>query len=473
MKSHKLIIISWTIAAVFGVSQTAAADEGMLMSMVKDMQKQMNEMQKTIDLQSVKIKKLEGKEMEYKPAGDFKENLKASIGDADKWLKDLKFSGDFRLRYEAQSEHGATNSPDRNRFRFRLRYGFVKSFDGPFHEDDKMKVGFRLASAGTTAGNITSTNTTLDSQFTNKALSINRAYASYYPGWAKLTTDDGLGLTGIEVTAGKFKNPFRQGSTWMMWDSDVEPEGLYEQFKFDVAKTDDFGVKNTSTLGQLIVEEGGGVDHDDAELFAYQTVFETKIKDVLDAGDIKLKNAVSFYNFNDFGLPGNFGAAGNNTLSATGAAGLATSFNVLDFYNEIGLPFSVHKAKGFKLYFDWMKNVSGDGLDIENGGDDKAWLIGAKLGKAKKKGTWELKYEYAWAEENATPDIFNDGDFSVSTTAGGTAFGGSNTRGSVIKGKYALTDNFALGLSLFRMNSIAGPDDAERALYQADLIWKF
>lgn len=451
-KQIKSIVFILTV--FFSATSVVFAGDAGMVSRINGLEKTMAEMQKLIERQNNKIMRLEGARV-IRDEGDVVKAPK----ETPKWLDDLKFSGDFRLRYEARSEHGNANAPDRNRFRYRLRYGFEKKFKGPFHEDDVMKVGFRLASAN--AGARDSTNTTLDGQFDFDSISINRAYATYIPGWAKFTTDDGIGLTGMHVTAGKFKNPFRKGSTWMIWDSDIEPEGIYEQVEFKLLDTENFDLKNTTIFGQLIVDEdGSGGAHQDSEIYAYQTVFESKMGS---EKPVKMKNAFSFYDYNDFGVDTNFGVAGGNSLKFGEASGatLERSFSVFNVYNELAFPFQLHKAKGWKVYFDWHKNVSGNGLDAAAAQRDHGWMIGTKLGKAKKKGTWELKYEYAWLDANASPDVFNDSDF-----------GGTNRRGSVIKGAYALTDSLKFKSALFLTDRIDG-NSSERDLWQFDLVWKF
>ena len=74
-----------------------------------------------------------------------------------KWLDDLKFSGDLRLRYQGECFSGR-NTKNRNRARFRLRFGVKKTW-----LDDQMEVGFRLASGS--SDDPTSTNQTFDDHF--------------------------------------------------------------------------------------------------------------------------------------------------------------------------------------------------------------------------------------------------------------------------------------------------------------------
>ncbi len=464
MIRQNLRVTALFVVLAFAFSPAGLADDAVVMTRLKDLENQMMEMQKTINWQRDKINMLENKQPEVRivpseqGADYFQKNLETYIGDSHKWLKDLKFFGDMRLRYEAVSERPSSASEDRNRFRYRLRFGFEKKF----HPD--MKVGFRIVSAPgeSVSPTRTSTNTTFDTQFAYKDIAIDRAYATYTPGWASWGP-----VKSVEVTGGKFANPFEEGSTYIMWDSDVTPEGLYEKVNLELLKNDAMTLNSTALFGQLVLEEGGGFDHDDAEVYAYQFGLQPEINNVFGNQPLKTAHYFSFYNFNDFNLPGNFGSAsGNFTGTGNQSTRLATGFNVIDIYNEIGLPaFGVVPAS--KIYFDFVKNLAEDANDAQGGGQDKAWMIGAGLGKAKKKGTWELKYEYVWIEANAVPGVFTDSDF------GGT----TDRRGSVVKAAYALTDHLTLGFAAFFTNRILTGNparaDEDRRLFQTDLVWKF
>lgn len=464
------VLLSNLTLIVFSLTPIALADEGAVMNAVKALEKQMGEMQKTINWQKEKIEAMErrgagGETVVVSSGGSdfgddfFDNNLKAAIGDSSKWLKDLKFSGDFRLRYEALNEQHNSAANDRNRLRYRLRFGFEKKMKGPF-KGDEMKVGFRIVSAPgeSVSPSITSTNTTFDTNFAYKDISIDRAYAIYMPEWAKVGP-----VKELEIGAGKFKNPFEEGSSWIVWDGDVTPEGVYEKIDMDLLKSDNLDASFSALAGQLVLEEGSGSQDDDAELWAYQFGLQSKIRGVTKKA-IEMKNFFSWYNFDDFNLPGNFaGTGGNFTGPGNQSTRLTTGFDVMEFYNEIAV--TVNPLPKTKFFFDWAKNVSENSLDGFGAGQDKAWAAGAKMGSAKKKGQWEVGYTYAWIEANAVPGVFSDSDF-----------GGADRRGSVIKGAYALTDNLQLGAAAFFTNRIltghpSRPDN-ERDLFQVDLVWK-
>ncbi|MDP3921197.1 MAG: putative porin [Candidatus Omnitrophota bacterium] len=440
------------------------ADDAAIMTMVKDLQTQVMGMKKTIDWQSDKIKALEsGKAEMPEPAGNFKDNLKAAIGPADTWLEGIDFSGDFRVRYEGQQEKHDSATNDRNRFRYRLRFGWEKEFS------DEMKVGFRLVSAPGESANptITSTNTTFDTNFAFKDIAIDRVFATYTPKWALYKFTGDFGIKKVEVTAGKFNNPFTNATTQMIWDGDVTPEGIYEKVDVGLYKSDDLSTDFSILFGQLVLEEGSGSNHDDAELFAIQGGFTSQI----DAGmekPIGMKNFMSWYDYKDFGLPGNFAATGGNpvgVLPTPPTILAAQDFDIVEFYNEISFTPPGGILPKSKLFFDWAWNTNGAEYAASADGQNDAWGLGLKIGSAKKKGQWEAGYEYYNIEANSVPGVFVDSDF-----------GGADRRGSIVKAAYALTDYLTLGVAAFmtdRVSADAFTADEERRLYQVDLAYKW
>ncbi|MCY2924708.1 MAG: putative porin, partial [Planctomycetota bacterium] len=132
------------------------------------------------------------------------------------WMENLKLAGDFRLRYELNNYNwGAkanTENIDRNRFRFRLRFGLVKTW-----LDDQLEVGFRLASGESNDAN--STNQTFTQDFSKKQVWIDLAYAKYSP----------KEIQGLTIIGGKMVKPWAQND--IFWDTDVNPEGFWAEYK--------------------------------------------------------------------------------------------------------------------------------------------------------------------------------------------------------------------------------------------------
>jgi len=94
---------------------------------------------------------------------------------------------------------------------------------------------------------------------------------------------------------------------------------------------------------------------------------------------------------------------------------------------------------------------------------DTAWSAGCKLGKAKKKGSWEIGYNYREIEDDAFVAELADSDFHG---------GGTNSKGHKIGLKYALLDNLYFGATYFNCIENRGSKDNVDIL-QVDLLFKF
>ena len=130
------------IVAMLSFAPRAVADD------VADLQAQLKNLQARIDnMEQAKMDKVQKEEM-AKMMKDILDDAKMQPA-MPKWMKNLTFFGDFRLRY--QMDHptgrrmgmipGGNEGKYRNRARFRLRFGFKKTW-----WDKQMAVIFRLAS---------------------------------------------------------------------------------------------------------------------------------------------------------------------------------------------------------------------------------------------------------------------------------------------------------------------------------------
>jgi hypothetical protein len=125
---------------------------------------------------------------------------------AGSWWERITFFGDFRARYEG---FFADDLATRQRGRYRLRFGLRTAVA------EGLALNLRLASGD--AGDVASTNQTLTDFFTRKPLNIDQAALTYTPRRARALTF-GVGKFGYPVTR-----------TQMVWDDDVNWEGVYEQ----------------------------------------------------------------------------------------------------------------------------------------------------------------------------------------------------------------------------------------------------
>jgi hypothetical protein len=134
------------------------------------------------------------------------------------WIKELKLSGDLRLRWQYDDEQrqepsgpnatGTNHVAQRSRWRFRLRLNAEMKFDAGFFG------GFSL----TTNNFVDSANQTYSGGFQNYNIYISKAFL----GWN--------GYPGLTLIAGKQDNPFY--TTDLFYDPNIFPQGLVERIDF-------------------------------------------------------------------------------------------------------------------------------------------------------------------------------------------------------------------------------------------------
>jgi opacity protein-like surface antigen len=179
----------------------------------------------------------------------------------------MTFKGDLRLRHDSQWRDTGTDDSARHRERFRLRLGLKAE------PTDNTKVGVRLASG---SGFQNTTNQSMDGHARGKDIFIDLVYATWEP------------KDYFRITGGKMKNPLFTFP--LVWDADVNPEGLSETVKFDVS--DGFGV--FANFGQWFLEELDLKEESDRDptLLAYQAGLEVKPFE-----KVKLQVAGTYYDF--------------------------------------------------------------------------------------------------------------------------------------------------------------------------------
>jgi len=408
--------------------------------------KQELEQQKTITIQEQKVNKEEVKEI-VKTQMEKKE--KEWKGLIPKWVKRVKVSGDLRLRYEGiynrkerQSDGSTKDIDDRNRYRIRARL----FFDAPI--TDEISTHFMICTNQDQHWEATTTNQTFTDDFSDKGIYLHRAYATYKPGWLK----------GLEVSAGKFKNTFLH--TDIMWDPDVNPEGIYERYQYK-------GFRNFQPfihLGHMVVNE---VNKDeDAYLYINQVGFDWNI------GPIKWTLAGSYYNWDNLEATKWLhkaeykGGGGNTFIDKAGEFQYAYDYNLWEAISFVRFKLGVLPTK---LIFDYIVN-SADDVPSDQ---DTAYYLGFKLGKTKHKGDWSLAYKYARIEKDAVIGSMNDQDFY-----------GANRKGHKIKLRYMLFDHLQFGAAYFNTEPVDDWDPTsptfknnkareEEDRIQVDFIFKF
>jgi hypothetical protein len=389
---------------------------------------------------------------------DFTRALTSKNG-MPEWVKTLKLNGDFRGRYEGfYGNEGAF--VDRNRLRYRLRFGITAGLT------DSFEVGFRLASGdATAAGGLIdpiSTNQTLDNNGAKKGIYIDQAYVR----WKGLNTAD---LNG-SITFGKMDNPFVYSD--MVFDGDYTPEGLAGVLAYRLNEAHALSFM----AGGFSLKELGGSSADSFMAGAqlrWDADWNAKLKTSVGAGVLALTEDQALGNA---AVP-NIGVG--NTRD--GAGNLV--YNMNPFVLDAAATYTVESfpmyptAFPIKIAADYMQNPSAP--------DDRnsAWSAGVTFGKSGKKGTWEIAYRYKVLESDAWFEEVVDSDFGAYYGAGlanaGQGAGyrnGTNARGHIVKASYSPYDFLTLGLTYFFTEAIsevpANTDSAIQRL-QVDAVVKF
>jgi hypothetical protein len=158
---------------------------------------------------------------------------------ASKWkladsIKSIGLYGDLRLRYEYRGvDNPAGLSPDtyyRERMRYALRFGLRGDLYDDFSYGIRLETSNNPRSPWDTFGNNTTTGSVTPSDKNSSGIYLGQAFLNWHPEpW-------------YEMTVGRMPMPLY--TTPMVWDSDINPEGAFEKFKYTVGNFDlfaDFG----------------------------------------------------------------------------------------------------------------------------------------------------------------------------------------------------------------------------------------
>lgn len=495
------LLILLSSGLFFSPPSARAVEEGLsgidpkIQQALLNMTKQIEELRVIIQEQGMKIQALEGRPSvpipgaQAQPIGEkeFKSMLEKEMPQAS-YLKNIKLGGDFRLRWDSYAEEESAGSlEDRNRFRYRLRYGLESNVG------DDMTVGFRLVSAllnarDTDTSNAsrtvfgadpTSTNQTMGAPglFSQNTIGIDKAFAKYEPSYLKNIDLGPALLKKFEVAGGKFENPHLKYSSQMVWDSDVTPEGLYEKFDLNLFKGKSnevnlFGIAMQSPLKESASGES------DASLMSFQGGLTGALKTSMMEKPVEFTSAFASYFYNNYAERSNYMlegatslARGNTTCVGTAGAGPCTGLEagdpkVLDFYNEIKLT-PVGNVP-VSIFNDVATNVNNGAVSGASAQESTAWGLGAKLGGVKKRGDWEIGYSYYQIPPNAVVGAFSDSDFG---------HGFTNNEGGILKADYGLTDSLTVNFTWFHVSpyttGIATDPEQQTDKFQTNLSWKF
>lgn len=328
----------------------------------------------------------------------------------------LRFAGDLRYRHETINEEGEA---ERNRHRIRARFGVTADVTA------NVRLGLQLASG---TDDPISANQDLDTGFNRKQIGIDRAFFSWAP------TDE------LTFTGGKFANPFfRPGSHHLLYDSDLNPEGLALRYAR--------GAWFVNYAG-LWVEERGSAD--DSLLLGGQLGY----RHALDNG-VRLTAGLSYYDYLETQGQTPFwdGEPVGNRVDANG--NYLHDFNLTELFAELNLEAGQRPVTVFADYV-----VNGEAADADTG-----FALGASLGEVSKQGDWRVGYIYQDLEADAVVGTFTDSDF---------AGGGTDGKGHVIEFNYGFRDRLVFGLRYYLNERGAGAgNEHDFKRLMADVVFNY
>ena len=347
------------------------------------------------------------------------------------WTDQVRISGDLRLRHGSVYQE---QQVDRHRQRFRLR------INGTFAKKDFM-VGVRLASG---EGGHNSNNQSFDDFFRLKEVYIDRAYLAW----------KSPGIHGLEIRGGKMPNPFyKTPASDVMWDTDINPEGLVERFQFRKGKN----LKLALAAGQFILDEDK-TDNNDQWLFGQQFVAAFQ-----PWPDTRARVALAYYDFVNLeeSSLGGTSLTGNTVVSVNSEDVLINDYNVLHLTAQLNIR---QGSIPVVLLGDYLRNLADPRTEAGEASGDTGYQIGLIFGRAKSPGSWEAAYFYKVLEADATVAALPDSDFGA---------GGTDRRGQIVWAAYQMTKGLKFKVRYVNTESESQPGTDAINRLQADLSVKF
>lgn len=423
---------------------------------------------------------------------------------ASKWkiadtIKNIQLFGDVRFRYEyrgADNLQGASPSTFyRERFRYAFRAGIRGDLFDDFNYGIRVETSTNPRSPWATFGNNTTGGSVTPSDKAQSGINVGQLYLGWHPAdW-------------FEMTIGRMPMPLYV--TPMVWDSDINPEGAFEKFKYNIGDVNLF-----ADFGQFDYQDPGSateVPSGDTFILAWQAGASAKINSTL-----SIKAAPVLYTYTGHGTSGGLNldytgegnATGGNPNFGGGAAFNQNGINdllVLEAPVEFNfeLPHTPLGPLHARLFGDFAYNIDGDkraeaatttaGLPHTYKNDVKAYQVGFGIGSAgpvygptqglvygstSKKNTWELRTYWQHIEQYSLDVNLIDSDFFE---------GRANLEGIYTSFAYSFTDSI-IGTLRYghadRINNNLGTGGnnldlpglnpiRNYNLFQADITWRF
>jgi hypothetical protein len=404
----------------------------------------------------------------------------ATVNSGDKWklstpITEIELYGDARVRYEYRGGQSADSAvlhddwQERERERYRLRIGLRGILA------DDWFFGVRLE----TSSNPRSTNVTFEDDTSgngpfaksNDGIAVGQAYLGY------------KGFKDITLTVGKMPNPLV--TTLMVWDADINPEGVAEQWKrtFNfsfgggaaaesyskdgksvaaAAPAEPFKIKLDlfANFAQFVYDDANPEDplgphgtvkqpgqrgsqlvpNTDAWMMAWQVGARFTFPK-----NIYAQIAPTLYNYTGNGDTFNIHFQGGDP-NLSNAASLAQNQNGINSLLIFDLPMEIGWKVGelpMRLFADFAVNLEADARAAAAGHPDRgdqryAYQIGLGIGQLKVKNDWQINVFWQHTEQYSLDPNLVDSDLFDSRV---------NMQGIAVQAGYALSDAVIFNLT--------------------------
>jgi putative porin len=408
---------------------------------------------------------------------------------ASKWkisdaIKSIGIYGDLRFRYEFRGAENPSlltgvpqNTYQKERFRYAARIGLKGDLFDDFYYGLRVETSANPRSPWVTFGDDTAST---PSAKNSDGINIGQVYVGWHPAdW-------------FEMTVGKMPMPLY--ITPMIWDSDINPEGAVEKFKYSIANVDLF-----ANFGQFLYQDttlDQALPSSDTFLLAWQVGANVKL-----TKDISFKIAPVLYNYTGVGA----GSGLNRTFSGQGDlnglnTNTAAAFNqtgindllVLEVPAEINFPVGRYRGR---VFGDFAYNFDGAdraraaatvaGLPQAYTDETKAYQVGLGFGnlglvygQTSKKHTWEARAYWQHVEQYAADVNLLDSDFlegrgNLEGVYTALAYSVTDAIITTVRFGYAQRINDKLGTGGNNPDLPALNPIRNYRLVQLDLTWRF
>ena len=339
------------------------------------------------------------------PDSESDENAGGARAEVVEVEKRLAFSGDFRLRYETNSSFYGVPSWDRGVLRGRLA--------AKYKLNDFWSLGARLVTGD--PDNPRTTDVSIRDFKSDPELSLDMAYVAY--------RSESLLLTG-----GQFAKPF--SSTELVWDGDVNPEGLGGQFSFG-----DSSRLKTSVSGIWFTFDDPTLANR-SEMYGGQLGLKWQ-----QGSDLGFSVSAAYYDYDLSVLnPASLQKPRGNNLTPDGATFLS-DFELFDV---------VATAEFSGLGENWPLRVVADSV-INLGSavpEDRGWGIDIFAGHLGSPGRFMVRYGYAQVETDAVLGLFSNDNIILAT----------NYKLHTLSVDYRISEHTFVGLTEYVFDYLDAPE---------------